>query len=294
MRGARLVLQVRQALKHLNPQEVRESAELPVTIELCAGSPQMYDEMERNLLGDNLTPEKQAEARRSLRRAGETGPLPTLRIYEASMPHSEGTFLYHPANPRLVIREILAARQDLSLALARRFPAFRECVVSDIIKSVAKENALFSLATAVPSMIPFLSLPFALGEFASDTAFLTMNQLRMAFLLAGASGREVGYREQKAEIGSIVAGAFGWRALARELSGKIPMGGGLIPKAAISYAGTFVAGQSLERYYRLGYGFTPSERETAYKDAFARGRVLASQMLETYKARQKASKQKTA
>ena len=47
-------------------------------------------------------------------------------------------------------------------------------------------------------------------------------------------------------------GAFGWRALARELVGKIPMGGGLIPKAAIAYAGTRVVGLSLERLYRIG------------------------------------------
>ena len=287
MRGARLVIQVRQALRHLNPQEVRDTANVPVTIEIGATSPEMYAQIERVLLGDNITDQKRSEAKRWLRRAGESRAQPTIRIYEASMAHPEGTFLYHPANPPHVLREILAARQDLSLALAQRFAAFRECVASDIIKSVSKENALFSLATAVPSMVPFLSLPFALGEFASDTAFLTMNQVRMAFLLAGASGHKIGYREQKAEIGSIVAGAFGWRALARELSGKIPMGGGLIPKAAIAYAGTFVAGQSLERYYRLGYGFTPSEREKAYKDAFARGKLLASQMLDTWKSKQK-------
>jgi hypothetical protein len=286
MRGARVVLQVRQALKHLNPNEVREAANLPVTIEIGA-SPEMYEEIERTLLGGNITPDKRTEAKRSLRRAGDGGPAATLRIYEESMPHAEGTFLYRPRNPGQVIRDILAARQDLSLALARRFPAFRECVVADVIKSVSRENALFSLATAVPSMIPFLSLPFALGEFASDTAFLTMNQVRMAFLLAGASGRQIGYRDQKAEIGSIVAGAFGWRALARELAGKIPMGGGLIPKAAISFAGTFVAGQSLERYYRLGYGFTQSEREKAYTDAFARGKAIAAQMLDTYRSKQK-------
>ncbi|HET8549734.1 MAG TPA: hypothetical protein VFL57_17115 [Bryobacteraceae bacterium] len=287
MRGARVVMQVKQALKYLNPSEVRDAARLPVTIEIGAASPEMYEEIEQALLGNNVTAEKRADAKRWLRRAGESGMAATIRIYEESMPHREGTFLYRSGQPRQVIREVLAARQDLSLALARRFPAFRQCVVSEIIKSVSKENALFSLATAVPSMVPFLSLPYALGEFASDTAFLTMNQVRMAFLLAGASDRDVGYRDQKAEIGSIVAGAFGWRALARELAGKIPMGGGLIPKAAIAYAGTFVAGQSLDRYYRLGYGFTPSEREKAYTEAFARGKAIASQMLDAYRSKQK-------
>ena len=50
------------------------------------------------------------------------------------------------------------------------------------------------------------------------------------------------------------------RAIARELIGKVPFGGGLIPKAAIAYAATFALGLSMERLYRLGYGFTRDER----------------------------------
>jgi hypothetical protein len=148
---------------------------------------------------------------------------------------------------------------------------------------VARENALFSLATAIPDIIPFISLPWAIGEFASDTAILTANQIRMAFLLAAASDRTVGYREQKGEIATIVAGAFGWRALARELVGKIPMGGGLLPKAAIAYAGTRVAGMSLERYYRLGRAYTRAERRLAYEDALERGKTFAASLLEGLK-----------
>jgi hypothetical protein len=90
----------------------------------------------------------------------------------------------------------------------------------------------------------------------------------------------VGYREQKGEIATMVAGAFGWRALARELVGKIPMGGGLLPKAAIAYAGTRVAGMSLERYYRLGRGYTRAERRQAYEDALERGKTFATSLLE--------------
>ena len=103
-----------------------------------------------------------------------------------------------------------------------------------------------------------------MGEFASDTAFLTANQIRMAFLLAAANDRDIGYHEQRGEIASIILGAFGWRALARELVGKIPWGGGLVPKAAIAYAGTRVVGMSLERYYRLGKAYTRAERRLAY------------------------------
>ncbi len=73
-----------------------------------------------------------------------------------------------------------------------------------MVKKVAKENALFSLATALPDIVPFISLPWAVGEFASDTAFLTANQIRMAFLLAAANDRDVGYHEQRGEIASII------------------------------------------------------------------------------------------
>jgi len=108
---------------------------------------------------------------------------------------------------------------------------------------------------------------------------LTANQIRMAFYLSAASDRQVGYREQKSEIASIVAGAFGWRALARELIGKVPFGGGLLPKAGIAYAGTFAVGVSLERLYRLGYGFSRDERKAVYEEAYEHGRQIAGMLL---------------
>jgi len=53
-----------------------------------------------------------------------------------------------------------------------------------------------------------------------------MNQIRMTFMIGAASDHAIGYREQRSEIASIIASAFGWRALARELAGKVPFGGG--------------------------------------------------------------------
>ncbi len=101
----------------------------------------------------------------------------------------------------------------------------------------------------------------------------------MAFLLAAASDRVVGYREQRMEIASIVAGAFGWRALARELVAKIPFGAGVIPKAAVAYAGTYTVGQGLERFYRLGYRLSREERRLVYEEALEGGRRFADALL---------------
>jgi hypothetical protein len=175
------------------------------------------------------------------------------------------------------------------LPLAKRLYPFREQAGHRVVRSIARENTLFCLATALPDIVPgLLTLPWAIGAYGSDSAFLTANQIRMAFLLAAASDRDVGYREQRPEIASIAAGAFGWRALARELAGKIPLGGGLIPKAAISWAGTYVVGLSLERLYRLGYGFTRDERRAVYEEALGHGKEVAATLLENLRPQRRA------
>jgi len=281
--------QIRQAITSLNPEEVRATAERPVHIALIASTSQGYAEMEDFLLPGNISHDKRMEAMNTLHRVGDIGTPHNfdLEIYEEGLPHSETGFTFNPRDPGQIVSEILAVRDDLGLALARYYPAFRKSVSHHLVKTVSKENALFSLATALPNVLPSaVALPWAFGEFASDTAFLTTNQIRMAFLMAAASDRAVGYRKQKSEIASIIASAFGWRALARELAGKIPFGGGLLPKAAIAYAGTYVVGSSIERYYRIGYGYSRSERKAVFGDAYDKGRRVAGTLLENIKRRE--------
>ena len=286
MKINRVLQSVTHALSKLNPKDVRESAAQLITLQLHASSSERYWQMESFFApSETLSEAKRGQVTQLVKREGQRADGVVLHVIEKGMEAGPNAFIYDPANPEKLICDILERRPELNLALARQFSPFRTQVVQDLIRSVAKENALFSLATAVPSAIPFISLPWAVGEFASDTAFLTANQIRMAFMLAAASDRTVGYKEQKAEIASLFAGAFGWRALARELVGKIPFGGGLLPKAAIGYAATYVVGLSLERYYRLGYGFTPEERHTLYDQAFEKGKKIASSLAESYRER---------
>src|SRR5512143_307951 len=251
--------QIRQALVNLNPAEVRAQADRPVRVGLVAASRESLGQMEQFFAPHHLSPERRAEAVQILIRGG--GPSCDIQIYESSLLHPAKAFSFDPEAPEDCIRRIVRKREELMLPLARRLEPFRKEVAHHVIRTVAKENALFCLVTAMPDVVPSLaSIPWVIGEYGSDTAFLTMNQIRMGFLLAAASDRVVGYREQRSEIASIAMGAFGWRALAREAVGKIPLGGGLIPKAAIAWTAAFVSGLSLERLYRLGYGFTRLER----------------------------------
>ena len=131
---------------------------------------------------------------------------------------------------------------------------------------------MFAIATALPNIMPsMMELPWAFGEFASDTAFLTANQIRMAFQIGAACGHDIGFSDQKGAVLSIVASAFGWRALARELAGKIPLGEGLIPKGAIAFAGTYVVGKGLQRFPAAAT-YTRQESETAYREALDHGK----------------------
>jgi hypothetical protein len=270
--------QLKQALSTLNPNELREQAERPIRVGLVAASAEELGEMEQFFAPAHFSPDRRAQATRLLVRGG--GAACDINIYHTSLLKPAKAFAYDPEAPEDCIRAILRSREDLMIPLARQLDPFRKPVSHRIIRSIAKENALFSLATALPDVVPSLAIiPWAVGEFTSDTAFLTMNQIRMAFMLAAASDRAIGYREQKSEIASMIAGAFGWRALARELVGKIPFGGGLIPKAGVAYAGTYALGMSFERLYRLGYGYTRTERKAAYEDALDNGREIASMLL---------------
>ncbi len=268
--------QLKQALATLNPSELRTLAEQPVRIGLIAPSAEALGDMETYFAPPHLSLDRRAESVQTLIR-GRGGDID---IYDDSILRPADAFSFNPDSPDDCVRRILRAREDLAIPLARRLYPFRKPAAHRIIRAVAKENALFCLATAIPDVIPSLiSIPWAVGEFTSDTAFLTMNQIRMAFMLAAASDRPIGYREQRSEVASVVMGAFGWRALARELIGKVPFGGGLIPKAGIAYAGTYAVGLSLERLYRLGYGFTRAERKAVYEEAFENGKQIAGMLL---------------
>jgi hypothetical protein len=273
---------IRQAVQRLNPKSVRELSDKNLKIALYAATPADYGRME-DFFVRGLSPERKSQALALLYR----GPNPDsvlqfdLAIYDKSVLAPSRALVFHPEKPEELVEEVLENfDHSITLPLARTLPPFRAPYVTQLIRRTSFENAIFSMATALPDIIPTpLELPWAATEFASDTAVLTVNQIKMAFLIAAASDRKVGYREQRAEIATLIGSAFGWRALARQLIGKIPLGGGLIPKAGIAYAGTKVVGLSLERYYRLGYKQTREEREQAYHEAFKQGKRVAGNIL---------------
>lgn len=254
-------------------------AERPFRIGIYASSAQSFERIENFLLG-GLSPERRRESASYLvREPSGFGPS-DLTIFDEGILSPPRSVVFRADRPEVFIKHVLDKVEDLGVALARAFPPFRRPFIDRVIAKTCRENTLFSLTTALPDVIPSLiELPWAVAEFASDTAFLTMNQLKMAFFIAAASDRQIGYREQKSEVATVIAGAFGWRAIAKQLVGKIPFGGGLIGKASIAYAGTKVVGLSLDHLYAIGYSYSREERDSLYQDAFQQGKKVAARIL---------------
>lgn len=276
------VQHIRQAVRTLNPKSVRELSERRLNIALYAATPQDYQAIEDFLL-NGLSPARRGDAILSLHRGADRAQVKDfdLAIYDESVLVPHRAFVFQRQEPEYLVNQVVEhSDESVTLPLARTFPPFRLPYIERVIQKTSRENAIFSLATALPDIIPSLiELPWAVTEFASDTAVLTANQVKMAFLIAAASDREVGYVEQKREIATVIGGAFGWRALAKQLIGKVPFGGGLLPKAAIAYAGTKLVGMSLERLYRVGYTYNRQERQRIYSDAFQHGKEVAGTLL---------------
>jgi len=275
---AKTLRQARTALTLLNPDEIRKTAARPLHIGLVADGSAAYAEMEDFLIPASVPHAVRLQLMEQVHRASDPGvpEAVDLVLYEPGLPCPQGSFSYRRDHPEGTVAEVLAEKHELGLPLARQFPVFRRAVLESTIHSVARENALFAVATALPNVVPSLiELPWTVGEFASDTLFLTLNQVRMAFQIAAACGKDSGFSPQRYEVLAIAGGAFGWRALARELVGHIPLGGGLIPKGAIAYAGTYVAGKSLELLHQNHGLHTREEQRELYREGFARGKAIA-------------------
>jgi uncharacterized protein (DUF697 family) len=279
--------EVMRTLEGLRPESVIRESQTPFSAALV-GSREEVSAMEDWLVPPRLNPAQQARARQPLfsmpapLSPGDQAMLPRMDLRlvgpsAASGPEMRAAardyIVFDPEEPRTALAAALRARPELSLALARTWIPFRQPVVDGVISRVSKENAMFAIISALPNIVPSpIELPWAVGEFASDTVVLTANQMRMALLIAAASGAAVGFGEQRGQVISILGSAFGLRAIARELAGKVPAGGGLVIKGLIAYAGTYALGAGLARWHKTGRRPTLREKRESYRKAYLEGR----------------------
>jgi len=170
--------------------------------------------------------------------------------------------------------------KGVEIAVGRRLPVLRETVAAKLTRDAANNALKVALASAVVDHIPVVGL--VLGAFASagDMVAITGIQMMLLLHIEAAYGRDPDLQHLW-QLLPVVGGGFGWRMLARELSGFIPVAGIAI-KGAIAYAGTIVVGEGVTFYYEHGRHMSAGQATSIYentkKDALDFARELMNRV----------------
>ena len=132
------------------------------------------------------------------------------------------------------IAAAVAARLgEAGTGLAARVPVLREPLCRELIESFSRKNGILAVAIFIPG---------------ADFPVLTLNQIRLVLRLGAAHGVEID-QQRLPEVLATIAAGFGFRALARQLLGAIPVAGWAV-KGGIAYGGTRALGEAAMRYFQ--------------------------------------------
>lgn len=175
---------------------------------------------------------------------------------------------------RPLLRQIVRTLGGYELAVARKMPLFRDLVAARIIGRTSRQNLMIAMASALPSSLPWIGPIVGLLGVTAEIIFLTSNQLRMVLQLASVYDQDMRVAERLKELLPVTGGAFGWRALSRELVGFIPaIGPGI--KGSIAYAATHATGEAARWLYKTGTHMDAEERRRIYEEALVKGETLS-------------------
>jgi uncharacterized protein (DUF697 family) len=127
---------------------------------------------------------------------------------------------------------VAARLGEAGTGLAARVPVLREAVCAALIERFSRQNGIIGVAVFLPG---------------ADFAVLTLNQIRLVLRLAAAHGLEIDQSRLPEVLATFGAG-FGFRALARQVLGAVPVAGWVV-KGGIAYAGTRALGEAAHRYF---------------------------------------------
>jgi uncharacterized protein (DUF697 family) len=151
--------------------------------------------------------------------------------------------------PRVFLH-LVEACKGVEIAVGRRLPPLRETVAAKLTRDAANNALKVALASALVDQIPLIGA--VLGAFASAGDMVAITGLQMMLLLQieATYGRDPDVQRMW-KLLPVIGGGFGWRTLARELVGFVPVAGVAI-KGAIAYAGTIVVGEGVTFFLEHG------------------------------------------
>ncbi|MBC7808792.1 MAG: hypothetical protein H7145_21880 [Akkermansiaceae bacterium] len=273
-------------VKEVSPRGIEDEANSGFKIALV-GKPEDRMRIKEAFLTDKATLDERDEAEAHLREFDTVPDPDTAKAFAFTIytPENEddaigargvGSVPITAPNPAKLAQAMIVQQPHLSVALGRRFPLFRPFACNRIIQDASRTNAQIALISGLPGVFPPAAIILPASSIA-DVLLLTKNQLMMVMRLAATYGKKPAYTKQIKELMGVIGAALGWRTVARELSGFIPVPGvGLAIKAAIAYSGTLAAGRSALLFYQSGRTPTPKEVQAAYKEAEAEGKAAAA------------------
>lgn len=124
---------------------------------------------------------------------------------------------------------------DKRIQIASGFAFVREPLVHELSQAYSLENALIGFIPLIPG---------------ADMPLMTVNQVRLLVQIASAYDVEI-EAKRIPEIAAVVAGGFGWRAIARQLVKAVPVFGWAF-RAGLGYTATTAVGKAAGRYFASG------------------------------------------
>jgi len=131
-----------------------------------------------------------------------------------------------------IARRLARTLGEAATPLAARLPVLRRAVCEELIRKFSRQNAIVGVAVFVPG---------------ADLPVLTLNQVRLVLRIADAYGFEID-KERLPEVLAVIGSGLGFRALARQAIGVVPVVGWAV-KGAVAYSGTRALGEAAMRYF---------------------------------------------
>jgi uncharacterized protein (DUF697 family) len=204
--------------------------------------------------------------------SGPTSPPPRGQFAEYTVPAISREALRGRVFPHIV-----DLCKGVEIAVGRSFPPMRETVAAKLTRDAANNALKVALASAVVDHIPVVGLVMGVFASAGDMVAITGIQMMLMLHIEATYGRDPDVQRMW-QLLPVIGGGFGWRSLARELSGFIPVAGIAI-KGAIAYAGTIVVGEGVTFYYEHGRQMSSGQAKTLYESTKAEAMTFAREML---------------
>lgn len=163
----------------------------------------------------------------------ETRGLTERAVLDASpLEPSDTARIPNLDDPAPVLAAVARKLGDEAIAAGRRHPALRDPVAELLIAQAARKAGAIGVAVVIPG---------------ADMPALTLIQVSLVAQLAALHGRPLDVR-RGLEVAGVIAGAFGWRAIARRAALVAPLSR-FVVRGGVAYSATRAVGEAARAYF---------------------------------------------